>query len=350
MPPAVCPRGVPRLTVASGLALVFLSTACSEEETPSLDSADFVAEERDARCAYLVRCGFATDRDSCRAAHDVSRGFVQAIGAIEFDRVEYDGEAALAYVDLLRDLACDQTLAVAAEVREARAAALEGLVERGESCFADDECTGARGICDQTGCGNQTCCEGTCARVEQLGLGDQCPLIPVGDRLTGACEDTAYCAPPPDDGSGEPPMFGSCQPRGDNGAFCDRNEACLDGQRCDPAGEGSQCYLLSSKGEPCNPVLQNGSCVEVNQVCDMASATCVDAPGDGQPCVFGRCQPVAACVEEVCRRRPGLGESCENTPPCQGDLFCQDGVCNSSSVVFVCVDGDPPPPPEGDGG
>ncbi len=336
--------------LAFPIAVASLLTGCPEDEDSGLDSADFARQERNARCDYLVRCGFATDRDSCRAAHDISRTFVQAIGSVEFEKVEYDSQAAQDYVDLLGEISCADTLATRRELQAARAAALEGLVAPGDECFADDECSGERALCDQTNCGGQTCCVGTCTRVEALALGAQCPLIPTGDRITAFCEDTAYCSPPPDDGSGEPPMFGTCQPRGDNGSPCDRNDACLDGQRCDPAGESSQCYLLSSAGEPCNPTLQNGSCVEFDQVCDMASSTCVDAPGDGQPCVFGRCQPYASCVEDVCRRRPGLGEACDGGLQCQGDLFCQDGFCASDSVVFVCVAGEPPPPPEGDGG
>lgn len=324
--------------------LIFSSTVfgCEEDEAPSIDSADFAAEEREARCAYLVRCGFATDRDACLAAYDVDRNVVQAIGSVEFDKVEYDPEAAFTYIELLNETNCDATIANVRLLEEARAEAFEGLVEGGGECFADEECAGTRSICDQTNCGNQVCCVGSCTAVETLSVGSSCPLVATADRLTAFCEDTAYCAPPPDDGSGEPPLSGTCQPRVDNGSSCDRNEACLDGQRC-AMGE---CFILSTAGQPCNPTLQTGSCIEINQVCDMASSTCVDAPGDGQPCVFGGCQPFAQCVEDVCRRRPGLGESCENTPPCQGDLECRENVCVESNIILVCVDGDPPPPPE----
>jgi len=323
------------------LALV----GCQEEDDPGIDAVDYAQAEREAMCDYRVRCGLSTDRDACMASVERDRSIVQAVGGIEAGRVDYDAQAAVDYIALLEELGCEGTIANAREAQEAAAAVLVGQVPAGESCFADTECAGDNSICDQTGCGGQTCCEGTCTEVQTLPLGSACPLFAVDtDRVTAFCEDTAYCAPPPDDGSGEPAQMGTCQPRADNGEPCDRNEACLDGQRC----AMGQCFLLSNSGQQCNPTLDTGSCIDFNQVCDMGSSTCVDAPGEGQPCVFGQCMPYAQCVEDVCVRRPGQGESCEGTPPCQGDLQCRDGICDLEPVVFVCLEGEPPPPPEGE--
>lgn len=321
-------------------------SGCEEDSEPGIDATEFAQAQREALCDYQVRCGFSSSRDACLDAVERDRGTIQAIGGIAIERVEYDPQAALAYVELLEEIGCEATIANRREVETAWAEVLVGTVAAGDGCFADAECAGEGAICDQTGCGGgQVCCEGTCAEVQTLSLGAACPLFPVDtDRLTAFCEDTAYCAPPADDGSGEPPTMGTCQPRGDNGAVCDRNEACLDGQRCD----SGSCFVLSAAGEQCNPTLSSGSCVDHNQVCDMGSSTCVDAPGNGEPCVFGRCMQYAVCVEEVCVARPGLGESCEGTPPCQGDLQCRDGVCEDEPVVFVCLEGEPPPPPEGE--
>ena len=319
-------------------------TGCEEDDEPGIEATEFAQAERDALCDYRVRCGFATDRDACVAAFERDRSTLQAIGGLDLERAEYDPQAALAYVELLETVSCEATLANQREVEAAAAEVLEGLIPAGDSCFADAECAGTA-ICDQTGCGGQTCCEGSCVAIETLGLGAACPLFPVDtDRVTAFCEDTAYCAPPPTEDGGEPPTMGTCQPRSDNGGTCDRNEGCLDGQRCNSGA----CFQLSSAGEPCNPTLTSGSCIDFDQVCDMGSGTCVDAPGDGQPCVFGRCMQYAACVEEMCVRRPGLGESCEGTPPCQGDLECREGICEADPVVFVCLEGEPPPPPEGE--
>ncbi len=325
-----------------GLAFLITLAGCEESGDEGVDSIDYAQEERQAICDYRVRCGFSPDRDTCLASVERDRDTIQALGGVDTERVRYDSKAAQAYLDLLGEIGCEATIANGRALEEAAAEVLVGTVPNGESCFADQECEGARAICDQTGCGGQICCEGSCTNVETLSLGAACPLFPVDtDRLTAFCEDTAYCAPPPDDGSGEPQAMGTCQPRADNGESCDRNEACLDGQRC----AMGQCFVLSASGQQCNSTLDTGSCVDINQVCDMGSGTCADAPGDGQPCVFGRCQPYAQCVEDVCVRRPGLGEACEGTPPCQGDLECRDGVCQLETVVFVCIEGEPPPPP-----
>ncbi len=324
---------------------MFTLAGCEEADDEGVEAIDYAQQEREAVCDYRVRCGFSPDRDACLASVERSRDTIQALGGVDTERVEYDPQAALAYVELLGEIGCESTLANRREREAAAAAVLVGTVPAGDACFADRECAGDGAICDQTGCGGQTCCEGACTEIQTLSLGSDCPLFPVdADRLTAFCEDTAYCAPPPDDGSGEPPSMGTCQPRADNGEPCDRNEACLDGQRC----AMGQCFVLSASGQPCNPGLDTGSCIDVDEVCDMGSSTCADAPGDGQACVFGRCQPYAQCVEDVCVRRPGQGESCEGTPPCQGDLQCRDNVCQLDTVVFVCIEGDPPPPPEGE--
>lgn len=323
--------------------MVLVLAGCEEDDDPGIDATDYAQREREALCDYRVRCGFSFDRDSCLGSVERDRATVQAIGGIDAERVEYDPQAALAYVELLETVGCESTLAVGRKVQDAEAAVIDGQVPAGDPCFADSECAGVGSICDQTGCGGQICCVGTCTEVETLPLGSACPLFAVDrDRLTAFCEDTAYCAPPPDDGNGEPPQMGTCQPRSDSGGSCERNDACLDGQRC----AMGMCFKLSDAGQPCNPALDSGSCVNLNQVCDMGSGTCIDAPGDGQPCVFGQCQPFAQCVEDVCVLRPRAGESCEGTPPCQGDLQCRDGICELEPVVFVCVEGEPPPPPE----
>ena len=331
-----------------GLSLVFVFAiaACEEREETGIDAVDYAQAEREALCDYRVRCGFSFDRDSCLASIERDRGILQALGGIESERAEYDGTAAAAYIELLETLGCEATIANTREAQEAAAAVIQGQVPIGDSCFADLECEGDRSICDRTGCGGgDICCEGTCTEVQTLPLGGACPLFPVDqDRITAFCEDTAYCAPPPDDGSGEAPAMGTCQPRVDAGEPCDRSEACLDGQRC----AMGQCFVLAAADEQCNPALDSGSCVDFDKVCDMGSNTCVDAPGDGEPCVFGRCMQFAQCVEDVCVLRPRAGESCENTPPCQGDLQCRDGICQLEPVVFVCIEGAPPPPPEGE--
>lgn len=334
------------------LALGLLAApACDEEEAPVVESADLRKQELEARCEYLVRCGFMPDDDTCRASQSYDQSLVQALGGTSFDRAGYDEEAAAKWLDTLRELSCDATTENAKLYADARAPVFAGRIEVGGSCFADDECEGDA-VCDRAACpGDQLCCTGECVEQRVLGVGERCPLPQDGVRLTAACEDTAYCQLPPDDGSGMPPTEGTCQVRSDNGLPCDQVDGCLDGQRCDQGGTNN-CYKLSASGEMCNPALQRGSCIGVNDVCSPSSSECVIAPGPGEACVQGQCAGWARCQDDgmgnqTCMALLRAGEACDGSVPCLGDLNCRDGICQLASTLLVCVEGDPPvaPPP-----
>ena len=337
----------PSLTIArwalASVAAVALP-ACDSDTNEEQVGRDFRADEIDARCEYLVRCGFYPDRDTCIVSEAPDQGLLQALGAEAFGRVEYDAEAIGTYIDTLRNLSCDATLAVATEIADARAAAFTGIIEPGGSCFADLECAGDA-VCDRNGCDQGSlCCTGTCVEITSLGIGQTCPLTTDGPRITSFCGDDAFCQPPPDDGSGMPPASGTCTLRGTNGDPCDFTDGCGDGQRCDVNGSNT-CYRLSASGDMCNPMLSQGSCIGINETCDPASSTCQLAPGPGSPCPDGRCADYAFCDDMgMCQARPGLGQSCD-AGPCLGDLFCRDNVCSRNETVLVCVEGQPPPPP-----
>ncbi|MCX4240315.1 hypothetical protein [Paraliomyxa miuraensis] len=331
----------PLCGVALGCLLVL---ACDTEEAPAVQSADLRVDERDARCEYLVRCGFMPSRDVCLASESYDQGLVQALGVTSFDRAGYDPELAAVWLDTLRDLSCDATVENVRMLADARAPVFAGRIDVGDSCFADEECVG-EAICDRSACpGNQVCCTGECVEWRVLSVGQTCPLPQDGVRISAVCEDLAYCQVPPDDGSGMPPTQGTCQARVDNGLPCDAVDGCLDGQRCNVSGSGN-CYKLAASGEMCNPDLQQGSCIGLNEVCSPSSSTCVAAPGPGEACVHGRCAGWAVCREDMCLARPLAGEACDGSIPCLGDLRCQDNVCQLTTTVLVCLEGDPPPPP-----
>ena len=330
-----------RLRLVSVFIAGLLGSACDTTEEPEVESADLRGEELDARCEYLVRCGFMPDRDTCLASQDPDEGLVQAVGATSFDRVGYDTEAAAIWLDTLRNLSCENTVANARAIEDARAAVFAGRIETNGACFSDEECAG-EAICERSACpGNQVCCTGECLPVRTLTVGETCPLPQDGVRMRAFCEDTAYCQVPPDDGSENPPTEGTCVARVDNGLPCDALGGCLDGQRCDLGGSGN-CYRLSASGDMCNPDLQRGSCLSVNEVCN---GQCVAAPGPGEACVQGQCAGYATCMEDTCVALLRQGEACDGSVPCLGDLACRNDVCTPQDIVLVCVDGSPPPPP-----
>jgi ABC-type transport system involved in cytochrome c biogenesis ATPase subunit len=115
-------------------------------------------------------------------------------------------------------------------------------------------------------------------------------------------------------------------------------------------GGNNQCYKLSVAGDPCNPLLSQGSCVNFDDVCDPGSSTCAPAPGPGAPCVSDRCMRFAECVEGTCVARPRLGEPCDGSVQCLGELYCNNGFCEGTTVVFACLEGEDPPPPGDDMG
>ncbi len=322
------------------------SVACDTEELPAVEGSDLRTEELDARCEYLVRCGFMPSRDVCVASSSPDPGLVQAVGATSFERAAYDEEAAAVWLDTLRNLGCEATVANGRALADARAGVFGGRVQVGGACFADEECEG-RAVCDRAACpADQLCCTGSCVEQRVLTVGETCPVATQGERITAVCEDAAYCRVPADDGGGEPPTEGTCAARVDNGLPCDALNGCLDGQRCN-VGDSGNCYQLAASGGMCNPDLQQGSCLEFNEVCSANSSTCVAAPGPGEACVLGQCIGHALCVDGACVARLTAGEACDGSVPCLGDLRCRDNVCQVDSTVLVCVSGDPPPPPMG---
>lgn len=327
------------------VAPLVLSLAC-EEQGDDLGASNLRRQELLARCDFLVRCGFAPDHDSCRAAAGPDWGLVQALGVSNLGRVEYDAEAAQIYIDTLSERSCEATEESAREIANLREDMLVGKVDVGEGCFASEECVGDA-VCDLWACpGDQVCCTGRCVARRILGVGSECPLADTPELYYSQCAEESFCRPPPDDGSGEPPVAGVCAPRVDNGQPCIVNGECLDGQRCDIGGTNA-CYKLSAAGEPCNPLLTQGACIDFDRVCDPASSTCIPKPGPGAPCLSDQCIGFAVCLDGNCVARPRWGEPCDGSVPCLGDLFCNaDGWCEGTTVVFACLSGDDPPPPE----
>lgn len=318
--------------------------AC-EEQVDDLDASELRRQELLARCDFLVRCGFAPDHESCRAAEGPDWGLVQALGVSNLDRVEYDAKAAQAYVDALRERSCEGLEEHVRELEKLREEMFVGQVDIGEACFASEECVGDA-VCDLWACpDNQVCCTGRCVERRVLGVGSECPLADGPELYYTECEVGSFCRPPPDDESGEPPATGVCAPRVDNGQPCIGNDECAEGQRCDRGGSNT-CYMLSASGDPCNPLLSQGACLDIDHVCDPGSSTCVRAPGPGAPCISDRCIGFAVCVEGTCVARPRWGEPCDGSIPCLGDLFCNDGWCDDIDVVFACLSGEDPPPPD----
>ncbi|MBL4685336.1 MAG: hypothetical protein JKY37_12150 [Nannocystaceae bacterium] len=327
------------------------------DEQPKVESRDLAKDELDARCEYLARCGFMPDEATCKDVERPDQALVQALGGSVFGRVDFNPAAAAAWIETLRELSCIATNEVAQELASARIEVFGGTIKTGGSCFADDECVEGN-VCDRTACsGQQLCCTGSCVEFEILAERAACPLPQDGARLTGRCDDITWCQPPPVEEGNEdqpPETQGTCVLKVENGLPCEASQACADGQRCDTQDSGT-CFKLSPHDAACNPMLAANPCLEINDACDPGSSTCQIAPGPGEPCPQGRCAGWASCRgddtenPDTCIPFARRGESCESIP-CLGDLVCRDGLCADVTTSHICVEGDPPPPPEMDGG
>lgn len=314
--------------------------ACSGED-PASATGDPIAIEsfRDefekAQCEYAVRCGFMPDQAVCRAVDTEDQALLQLLADVVFNKVTFDGAAARACVDATKAQGCEALASVYKKVADACTGVFEGSVAEGGACLVGDECAG--GNCDLTMCmGNGACCMGECAK----------PLNPVavgGDCAMAPCVESAYCETI-DDGMGG--ITATCKARVKNGQPCDSANACEEGLRCDVGGDGN-CYVLSKEGQPCNPNLQNGACLRVDNWCSTTEKVCAKLPLPGEPCTDKMvCMGHAYCDGVTCQVRALEGQDCATDGSgalCLGDLECQmddmlmKNVCRSPEPEQVCV-------------
>ncbi len=323
-----------------------LSSGCLAPEQTALG--EFLALEHEAQCAFRVRCGISKSERACDDEVQTAQHTLQSVGSAAFGRATYDSEAAHRYLNNLKERPCDRTDATSDALTHDYDDVFAGELDLGESCLADEEC-GVDAACDRHECPDWIpCCLGTCVAVKIVEVGASCTTPAGSYPMVARCPEGATCAPPEDNNNGgnqdEPPSPGTCVLRVDNGAPCNRDNDCLDGQRCDTASSGT-CYKLAASGEPCNPNLQTGACLNFDEVCDQKSKTCVRRPGDGDACPQRFCLEFATCNEEnaQCERLPGRDDACDGV--CAGSLRCQDGTCQPTLPRAACVEGVPPPTP-----
>jgi hypothetical protein len=315
-----------------------LAPACSSDETTPTTGGPIAvdairAELEKASCEFAVRCGYMPDQALCLDVSSPSREILQLLADVVFGKVTYDAAAARTCVDALRGQSCDALASVTKGIEQACANVFRGTVAEGGGCLVDDECSGDS-ACDVSMCmGGGACCVGVCTVKPAL-----VPLS--GDCMEEACVATAYCDVE-DDGMGT--VTATCKAQVKNGESCTDTNGCEDGLRCDTGGSDA-CYVLSKEGQTCNPNLQNGGCLRVDNWCS-ADKKCVRLPGVGEPCTDKmECLKHAYCDAGTCKSRPLEGESCVmDGPQCLGSLQCQlddmtmQATCVRPSPKEVCV-------------
>ncbi|MBK8263258.1 MAG: hypothetical protein IPK80_18180 [Nannocystis sp.] len=300
------------------------------------------AEQVDALCDYMVRCGFATDEGLCAAAWgQFIRPDPNLDAAIEDGSVEYDAKAAEQCLEDAREAACGGIF-----FEDAPSGACEkvfvGTIANGDACWIDEQCVSQ--TCQVADCA-MACCQGVCvAPPPDAAIGGDCS---VQDCVSGA-----YCEYNFDDGSytcqaqkgagvecfgdyecsGSLGCFdGSCQVAPAEGAPC-LGGRCGGALGCDITS--NTCQKLRGEGQSCEPA---ASLCAFGLACSTASMKCEAPSGVGSACSFDSGCSDAWCDYDfdtgagTCQPRLANGAACEFDDSCQS-LYCAEGLCGPEAV------------------
>lgn len=304
--------------VAIGASCGGVSTPDGETPADELALDDYERETAAAICRAAADCGRVEDVAACAAVVSL-REIPLAVDAVRAGRLAYDGKAAKSCLEDRIKYGCDydtphDAFAACDDVFSPAARA-------GEACVVDPlvhECVEGACIAPAGGC-DASCCMGTCGPLP--GIGEGCNVVE-------GCAPGAYCAdqgsfdsPPPkcEPGSRPPTASG-----GDIGLPCSGPDDCFLSGRC----EGGTCLGLPNEGEPCESNCNRDDLACVDGVCKRRpglGAAC----GDGQPCL-----EIAQCNAGICERTPGYGEAC--SLDCLYPSYCSDAKCANDDPLPAC--------------
>lgn len=319
-----------RAYALSFLTLLVPFAACDGEETvdgQELTIESFAEIYQDARCDYVVRCGFAPDAKTC---HDViipDQAVLQGVGWVVFGTLGFDQSAAKSCIDSFSSAPCDEQNFFQT-VPEGCLKAFTGRGGKGAPCFVSGfgpeqyrfaECADGFGCAPPMEC-DSACCVGSC-QPKPAG-------IPIGQECTeGPCVIDGWCD------------NGMCVARAKANESCSGANSCVPGYACD-----GKCFKQSDRAEVCNPNLSVNPCKNYNDICDPDSKKCVALPEAGKACIVngtfpgGMCARYSSCLEGKCVRLPTAGEDC--TGACMAELRCDtEGsmTCGSIPQGAICV-------------
>ncbi len=203
-------------------------------------------------------------------------------------------------------------------------------VAAGGACAIDDACAPPL-RCVAGACAALNDVGGECADAAGCELGLVCTADACATRPAGACGDDAPC--------GNLNLCATprrCESRGEAGASCAEDAACVNGLRCD----AGSCIVNPGLGEPC----ANGVLCATDLACDTDNGTCKPLPAAGQACGFAIdgphvCAPPLGCVADVCGPLPESGAACTNDNRCAAGLGCDFTMDGSVCVPLKAAGG-----------
>jgi hypothetical protein len=274
------------MSVVASWALTLPGCNEGEESEPVITPIGLAGQQ----CAQLVECncGIGTDVEGC--TQSLSGNFDSVASAAEAAGLEYDADCAARQSKWIDELGCaiendellaEATCALNCPLYHGYAGpgeACTNIAERATTCAAGLECSG--GICADI-CNNWRLAEG------------------------------ATCYDPVNPPTG----------------------TCVTGTHCD-VGLTNRCIPTPQRGEPC----PGGVCLE-GDFCNsdaQPEAVCQAIGTVGDACLSGYACDTGSCENNLCAPYPDLGEPCSDM--CNGDLYCQGGICTVKQALGQSCD------------
>lgn len=272
--------------------------------------------------------------------------------AIDDGRVLYDDDHAVACLDAVRNLSCEEFYDMSYVIWECETIFV-GVLEDGEGCRADEECAGGW-------CNTRSSCPGECASV--IGENEPCEhyeRCEVGlDCVEGICkpyQDPAYDGDSCETGFAECAYglycddygTGECKTLGGEGDDCEYDYMCQPDKICLETG-CTAVTVLNQAGDDCDPENEGRICnVLSGLVCRMDLSeednpwtVCVEAALEGEVCLDLDDMVITSCdLREqtycdfddtgTCLPKKADGEECMYDEECLSDWCGYDDRCRS---------------------
>jgi hypothetical protein len=269
---------------------------------------ELAGAQRDAICAYFVRCGVFEDAPTCKSLFFAGRPLYDLADEVRLGKVHYDPVKARACIDSIGQRSCERWKAISNRPLDpACYEAITGTVPAGGECQTNEMCISQ--FCNQPAACPMACCAGTCSSSPAPG-----PRQVTESCTSGYCVNS-YCA------------AGVCVPYKQMGAMCQQDAECADGLSCRIGASGDPTMKTCEQMIPVNgPCGSTSDCAELSNVCH--TGACQVGGLSTRPCAdASECQLLHVCNATKCDLPPGPNESCGFV------LYCQDSYCNTTTNV-----------------
>lgn len=281
---------------------------------------DVPVDQAEAVCAYMVRCGLFVGSELCvdyfTAAFTPDADLA---AALDDGSVRYDGKAARACFDTIRESECAANYFGRGPDDPNCEMIFEGTIADGDPCWIDEQCVSGR--CNDPGSCDAACCMGWCSDTSTEVL----PALGEACKAGEECSGGAYC-----DYEGT----WTCLARQASGAACELDRECEVGLAC----LAGACHPGVAEGEPCI----DNRCGDVPYYCNIESGICsaFGQAGAGCSTLSSTCALGFTCAVDTCAPVGGLGTACSGGPfdlGCALGFWCDDELGSDGAGTCQAV-------------